>query len=84
MCYIKNIMEAKKSEYSDVEKFEILKTLSHFSSYDYDRIMNHDEFWKNKFKLDLALAKIKNGNAKFYTLDELDAMLEETISKYEN
>lgn len=77
-------MEAKKTGYSDVERFEILKTLSHFSTDDYERMMADDEFWKNKFMLDIELAKIKNGTAEFCTLEELDAMLEETISKYEN
>ena len=34
--------------------------------------------------MDASLAKIKNGTAKFYTIEEVDAILEETISKYEN
>ena len=41
-------------------------------------------FEENKKKLDAELAKIENGTAEFYTLDELDEYLEKTISKYEN
>lgn len=77
-------MESIRLEYSDVEKLEILKTLSHFSPDDYDKILKDDIFWKNKFELDVALAKIKDGSAKFVSFEELDAILEETISKYEN
>lgn len=77
-------MGNKKKGYSDFERLEILKTLSHFSPDDYARMMEDEGFWKNKFMLDLELAKIKNGTAKFYTIEEVEAMLEETISKYEN
>ena len=77
-------METIKFEYSADEKLEILKTLSHFSPEDYTKVLEDDIFWKNKFKLDLELAKIKNGTAQFVSFEELDAMLEETISKYEN
>ena len=77
-------MKPIKLGYSDDEKLEILKTLSHFLSEDYPKILEDDVFWKNKFKLDLELEKIKNGTAQFVSFEELDAMLEETISKYEN
>jgi hypothetical protein len=77
-------METIKLGYTPVEKLEILKSLSHFSPDDYDKILEDEIFWKNKFKLDLELAKIKNGTAQFVSFEELDAMLEETISKYEN
>lgn len=78
------IMETIRLGYSADEKLEILKTLSHFSPNDYLKVLEDDIFWKNKFKLDLELAKIKNGTAQFVSFEELDAMLEETISKYEN
>ena len=77
-------METIKLEYSAIEKLEILKSLSHFSPDDYDKILKDDIFWKNKFKLDLVLEKIHNGTAKLYSIDEVDAILEKTISEYEN
>ena len=70
--------------YSADEKLEILKTLSHFSPEDYTKVLEDDIFWKNKFKLDLTLEKIHNGTAILYTIDEVDAILEKTISEYEN
>ena len=76
-------METKKTGYSDVDKLKILKTLSHFLPDDYTRMMEDDEFWNNKFMLDLELAKTKNGTAEFCSLEELDAMLDQTISKYD-
>jgi hypothetical protein len=62
--------------------------LSSFSSEEL-KIVEEDafsdpDFEENKKELDAAYAKITNGTAKFYTLEEADAMLEETISKYEN
>lgn len=77
-------MQEKKLEYSTVEKLEILKSLSHFSPDDYMKILEDDIFWNNKFKLDLELAKIKNGTAQFVSFEELDAILEKTISEYED
>ena len=77
-------MEAIRLEYSAVEKLEILKSLSHFSPDDYPKVLEDDVFWENKFKLDLELAKIKNGTAQFVSFEELDQFLEETISRYKN
>jgi hypothetical protein len=68
----KRIMEAERLEYSPAEKLKILKTLSHFSSDDHIKILEDDIFWKNKFKLDIEFAKIKNGTAQFISFDEID------------
>ncbi|MEL1255524.1 hypothetical protein AAEO57_17160 [Flavobacterium sp. DGU38] len=81
-------METIRLEFQPEIKEKILKLLSSFSS-DELKIVEEDifsdpNFEENKKKLDVAYAKIKNGTAKFYTLEEVDAMLEETISKYEN
>jgi hypothetical protein len=77
-------METIRLEFQPNIKAKLLELLSSFSS-DELKIEEEDvDFDKNKTKLDSALAKIKNGTAKFYTLEEVDAKLEETISKYEN
>jgi len=77
-------METIRLGYSADEKLEILKTLSHFSPEDYPKVLKDDVFWENKFKLDLELEKIHNGTAQFVSFEELDAILEETIAKFEN
>lgn len=81
-------METIRLEFQPEIKEKILKLLSSFSS-DELKIVEEDifsdpNFEENKKKLDAAYAKIKNGTAKFYSLEEVDAILEETISKYEN
>ncbi|MFV8336806.1 hypothetical protein ACNQF7_12080 [Flavobacterium sp. RSP29] len=82
-------METIRLEFQPKIKAKILELLSSFSS-DELKIVQEDSnfedsnFDENKRKLDSALVKIKNGTAKFYTFEEVDAILEETISKYEN
>lgn len=80
-------MEAIRLEFQPEIKEKILKLLSSFSS-DELRIVDEDvvdsNFIENKKKLEATAAKIDNGTAKFYTLEELDEILEKTISKYES
>lgn len=70
----KNIIEAIRLEFQPEIKEKILNLLSTFSS---------DEL-KNKRKFEATATKIDNGTAKFYTFDELDEVLEKTISKYKS
>lgn len=77
-------METIRLEFQPNIKAKILELLSSFSSDELKIVQEDSDFDENKRKLDIALAKIKNGTAKFYTLEEVDAILEETISKYEN
>jgi hypothetical protein len=77
-------MEAIRLEFQPEIKAKILEFLSTFSSDELKIVQEDSEFLKNKRKLDDSLEKIRNGTAKFYTLEEVDAILEETISKYEN
>ena len=77
-------METIRLEFQPKIKAKILELLSSFSSDELKIVQEGSDFDENKRKLDIALAKIKNGTAKFYTLEEVDAILEETISKYEN
>ncbi|WP_163411172.1 hypothetical protein [Flavobacterium ajazii] len=81
-------MEAIRLEFKSEIKEKILELLSSFSSdelkiVEEDILFDHD-FKENKKKLNATYAKVKNGTAKFYTFEEVDAILEETISKYEN
>ena len=81
-------MQTLRLEFQPEIKAKILELLSSFSS-DELKIVQEDEFFDqqfegNKRKLEISLAKIKNGTAKFYTLDEVDAYIDKTISEYEN
>ena len=79
-------MQTLRLEFQPEIKAKILELLSSFSS-DELKIVQEDEFFDqqfegNKRKLKISLAKIKNGTAKFYTLDEVDAYIDKTISEY--
>ena len=83
-------MEALKIEFQPNLKSKIIDLLSTFSPdevkispIDVDKSFDPN-FDENKKMLDNSLKKIRNGTAKLYTFDELDAILEETISKYES
>jgi hypothetical protein len=81
-------METIRLEFNPNIKTKILELLSSFSS-DELKIIKEDAFFdenfaENKRKLDISLAKIKNGTAECCSLEELDAFLEKTISEYEN
>lgn len=85
ICVINTInMETIRLEFQPKIKAKILELLSSFSSDELKIVQEDPDFDENKRKLDIALAKVKNGTAKFYTFEEVDAILEETISKYEN
>jgi hypothetical protein len=77
-------MEAIRLEFQPEIKAKILEFLSTFSSDELKIVQEDSEFLKNKRKLDDSLEKIKNGTAKLYSFEELDAILEKTISEYES
>jgi hypothetical protein len=77
-------METIRLEFQANIKAKILELLSSFSSDELKIIQEDADFDENKRKLDIAYAKLKSGTAKFYTIEEVDAILEGTISKYEN
>lgn len=77
-------MEAIRLEFQPEIKEKILELLSSFPS-DQLRIVQEDvEFEKNKKKLNERAEKITNGTAQYSTFEELDILLEDTISKYED
>jgi hypothetical protein len=77
-------METIRLEFQPNIKAKILELLSSFSSDELKIVQEDSDFDSNKRKLEVAYDKLKSGTAKFYTLEEVDAILEETISKYEN
>lgn len=77
-------METIRLEFQSGIKNKILELLSSFSSDELTIIEEDVEFEKTKRMLQSRIDKIHDGTAKFYTIEEVDAILEETISKYEN
>jgi hypothetical protein len=83
-------MEALKIEFQPNLKSKIIDLLSTFSENEVKiSPINIDKsfdpnFDENKKMLDKELEKVRNGTAILYTFEELDAFLEETISKYES
>ena len=83
-------MEALKIEFQPNLKSKIIDLLSTFSK-DELKISPIEQdtsfdpnFAANKKILDEELEKVRNGTAILYTCEEVDAFLEETISKYES
>ncbi|TDW52307.1 hypothetical protein EV144_101996 [Flavobacterium sp. 270] len=81
-------MEAIRLEFQPEIKEKILKLLSSFSS-DELKIVEEDsfsdpDFEQDKKKLKERAAKIENGTVQYSTFEELDVLLEDTISKYED
>ncbi|AOW11462.1 hypothetical protein [Flavobacterium gilvum] len=77
-------METIRLEFESSIKAKILELLSSFSSDELKIVQEDSTFEDDKRKLQSRTDKIHNGTAKFYTLEEVDSILEETISKYEN
>lgn len=77
-------METLTIEFQPNLKSKILELLSSFTAEQLKIVHNETDFEANKRKIEIAYAKLKSGTAKFYTVEEVDAILEETISKYEN
>jgi hypothetical protein len=77
-------METIRLEFQPSIKAKILELLSSFTSEELIIVQEDPDFEENKRKLEMAYAKIKNGTAQSYSIEELDAFLEKTISEYEN
>ena len=82
-------METLTIEYQPHVKDAILKFLKTFNQNDLHVITdkaayeNDPEFIAYRNKLHLEVDRIKSGESKLYSLEELDAMLDETIAQYE-
>ncbi len=79
-----NVMEAIRLEFQPEIKEKILKVLSSFSSDELKIIPEDPDFDDNKKKVHEAYTKLKSGTSKLYTVEEVDEILEKTISKYED
>ena len=77
-------MEAIRIEFKSGIKSKILELLSSFSSDELKIIQEDSTFEEDKKRLNARAEKINNGTAQFSSFEELDKMLEKTISKHEN
>jgi hypothetical protein len=77
-------METLRLEFQPNIKAKILELLSSFSSDELKIVQEDIDFDENKRKLDVAYAKLKSGNEKFYSIDEVDEILDKTFSDYDS
>ena len=83
-------METIKIEFQSNVKEKLIDFLNSFSKNELHIIEEDSPISKDKSfdeyrnSLHLEVKKIESGESKLHDIDELDAMLEKTISKYEN
>jgi hypothetical protein len=83
-------METIKIEFQSSVKEKLIEFLNSFSTSELhiikeeNQILEDQAFIEYRNKLHLEVKRIESGESKLYDIDELDAMLEKTISKYEN
>ena len=83
-------METIKIEFQPNIKDKLMEFLNSFKFdevhivEDESYVVKDDAYWEYSKKLHLEAEKIESGESKLYDIDELDAMLDEVISKYES
>ena len=77
-------METIRLEFQPKIKAKILEVLSSFTSDELKIVQEDSEFDSNKRKIDIAYTKLKSGTEKMYTVEEADALLDQTFSEYDS
>jgi hypothetical protein len=77
-------METLRLEFQPNIKAKILELLSSFSSDELKIVQERSSFEEEKRMLQSRMDKINNGTAVYSSFEELDILLEESISKYED
>jgi len=77
-------METLRLEFQPKIKAKILELLSSFSSDELKIVPERSTFEEEKRMLQSRIDKINDGTAVYSTFEELDILLEKTISKYED
>ena len=77
-------METIKLEFHPNIKAKILELLSSFSSDELKIVPERSTFEEEKKMLQSRIDKINDGTALYSTFEELNVLLEKTISKYED
>lgn len=77
----------KKQPIVKENNITILNSLSNNNLQNIDEeetIIRDADYWAYRKKLHLEIEKIDSGESKLYSLEELDAYLDEIIAQYEN
>ncbi|WP_309609653.1 hypothetical protein [Flavobacterium sp.] len=77
-------METIKIEFQPNIKEKLMEFLNSFKSDEVHIVEEDKEFLATKNRVQQSYEKLIKGENKLYDIDELDAMLDKTISKYEN
>ena len=77
-------METIRLEFQPNIKAKILELLSSFSSDELRIVQERTTFEEEKIMIQSRIDKIDNGTAVYSTFEELDVLLDEAISKYED
>ncbi len=77
-------MEAIRLEFQPEIREKVLKLLSEFSPSELTIIEEDSDFENDKKVVQAAYAKLKSGNEKLYSIDEVDSILDNTFSEYDN
>lgn len=83
-------MESLHIEFQPKVKEKLLEFLNSFSKNDLKIIEDETSieatksFKEHQQRLQLSLERLRSGESKLYDIEELDAMLEKTISKHEH
>ena len=77
-------METIRLEFQPNIKAKILELLSSFSSDELKIVEERSTFEEEKRMIQARIDKINDGTAVYSTFEELDVLLEDTISKYED
>ncbi|MFC6097079.1 hypothetical protein ACFPVY_10525 [Flavobacterium qiangtangense] len=77
-------METIRIQFNSELKGKLLDFLKSFSENELKIIQEDPFFEQNKEMLETELDKIENGNVEYKSIEELNLVLEKTISKYED
>lgn len=75
-------MATIKLKVSDEALGKVLQLLGQFNNEELEILESDQAFIENKKYLESELARLESGNAKSYSIEEVDRFLEETIRSY--
>lgn len=77
-------METLQIQFEPKNRTKVIEMLHSFPKNGVKILHEDPHFEENKRKLHLSYEKLISGKSKLYDIDELDAMLNKTISEYES
>jgi hypothetical protein len=77
-------MEAIRIEFQPNLKSKIIELLSTFSPDELKIVEENSNFELNKRNLEVSLEKLNNGTAQFYSLEEIDLIMNDIFYEYDS